>query len=67
MRVVNLCIMTVTLLTSAVFVCLWYLYQPKLQGTVYLQHAKGPATIKTEHQTGIAHIESDSIYATVYA
>lgn len=45
----------------------FYLYQPKLSGTVYLPKAPAHATIRTEEATGIAHIHGDTLEATLYA
>lgn len=49
------------------FFSAFYLYQPKLSGTVYLPKAPAPATIRTEDATGIAHIQGDTLESTLYA
>lgn len=57
---------TITLCTVG-FLAMFYLNQPKLSGVVYLPKAPGHATIRTEDNTGIGHIEGDSLEAALYA
>ena len=45
---------------------IFYVYQPKVSGTIYLRNAYGVSTITTEDATGIAHIRGDNLNAAVY-
>jgi hypothetical protein len=49
------------------FVSLWYLYQPLVSGTIYLQNAPGVASISYEEDTGISHIRGATLQSTIYA
>lgn len=54
-------------LCAVAVVTLMYLYQPRVNGTIYLDNAKGIATITTEDDTGITHIRGQNLESAVFA
>jgi hypothetical protein len=60
------CMTAITLVFCGT-VGLWYLYQERTSGTIYLEGAPGVASITRESANGIAHIRGEDIHSAVYA
>ena len=54
-------------LLGLIFVSIWYLYQPLVSGTIFLQNAPGVASISYEEETGISHIRGATLESAIYA
>jgi len=59
--------MTLIVGVALTLLSLWFLYQPLVEGTIFLKNAPGVATISYEDDTGITHIRGENFQSTIYA
>jgi hypothetical protein len=60
-KIFRLTCMTLIVAVALFLLSLWYLYQPLVEGTIYLKNAPGVASISYEDDTGITHIRGESL------